>query len=54
MELRDYQIDLLERVQSALQDSPQPRVMLQLPTGGGKTRIAGVLLSKWLTDGRQL
>ena len=27
--------------------------MLQLPTGGGKTRIAGELLSKWLTDGRK-
>ncbi len=27
--------------------------MLQLPTGGGKTRIAGELLSGWLIDGRK-
>ncbi len=53
MELRDYQTDLLERVQSALRDSENARIMLQLPTGGGKTRIAGALLSKWLTDGRK-
>ena len=26
---------------------------MQLPTAGGKTRIAGALLSKWLTDGRK-
>ena len=27
--------------------------MMQLPTGGGKTRIAGALLSDWLADGRK-
>ncbi len=53
MELRDYQKDLLKQVQTALQDSPQSRVMLQLPTGGGKTRIAGALLSEWLEGGRK-
>ncbi len=53
MERRKYQEDLLERAQSALQDSQQARVMLQLPTGGGKTRIAGKLLSTWLKDGRK-
>ena len=25
--------------------------MMQLPTGGGKTRIAGALLADWLTNG---
>ena len=27
--------------------------MMQLPTGGGKTRIAGELLSGWLKGGRR-
>ena len=53
MDLRDYQKDLLERAQNTLQDSQQARVMLQLPTGGGKTRIAGKLLTTWLKDGRK-
>ena len=34
----------------ALSD-PNARVMLQLPTGGGKTRIAAALLSRLLSDG---
>ena len=51
-ELRDYQQDLLERVHHLL-DAPDARVMLQLPTGGGKTRIAGELLLRWLKDGRK-
>ena len=29
------------------------RVMLQLPTGGGKTHIAGALLRRWLHNGRK-
>ena len=53
MELRDYQNELLEQVRSAVQESQDSRVMLQLPTGGGKTRIAGELLSLWLKDGRK-
>ena len=52
IELRDYQRDLLERVEDALAD-PTARIMMQLPTGGGKTRIAGELLSGWLVDGRK-
>ena len=52
-ELRDYQQDLLERVHRALLDAPDARVMFQLPTGGGKTRIAGELLSRWLKDWRK-
>ena len=51
-ELRDYQQDLLEQVHRLL-DAPDARVMLQLPTGGGKTRIAGDLLLRWLKDGRK-
>ena len=53
IELRDYQQDLLDRVRSALDSKPSARVMLQLPTGGGKTHIAGDLLSGWLKDGRK-
>ena len=48
--LRDYQNELLKRTEDALQPTGA-RVMLQLPTGGGKTHIAGVLLSRWLRDG---
>lgn len=51
MELRDYQARLLTKCSLALVDSQAPRVMLQLPTGGGKTRIAGKLLYEWLKDG---
>ena len=49
-ELRDYQQGLLKRTEDALQPTGA-RVMLQLPTGGGKTHIAGVSLSRWLRDG---
>ena len=53
MALRAYQSELLERVTSELSGSPNAKVMLQLPTGGGKTRIAGQLLSHVLRDGRR-
>ena len=52
IELRDYQRDLLERVRDAL-TSTGAKIMLQLPTGGGKTLIAGMLLSGWLNGGRK-
>ena len=51
-ELRDYQQELLGRAEAAL-ESPKSRVMLQLPTGGGKTHIAGALLTRWLRDSRK-
>ncbi len=52
VELRPYQQDLLRQVQDAL--DAKTRVMMQLPTGGGKTIIAGALLSDWLTGGRKV
>ena len=52
IELRDYQKNLLTEVSSELAD-PASRIMMQLPTGGGKTRIAGELLAGWLKDGRK-
>lgn len=52
VELRDYQQRLLEEVQGSLAN-PSARVMLQLPTGGGKTRIAGELLRWWLNEGNK-
>ena len=52
IELRDYQKDLLTRVQSELQPD-KARVMMQLPTGGGKTVIAAHLLKNWLVIGFQ-
>ena len=51
--LRPYQRDLLQQVQTALAAGTKARVMMQLPTGGGKTIIAGALLADWLTDGRK-
>ena len=53
IELRPYQQALLRQSQDALAESPTVRLMLQLPTGGGKTVIAGALLSNWLQDGRK-
>lgn len=52
IQLRDYQQDLVDGVQAALGDE-QARVMMQLPTGGGKTVIAGALLNAWLKGGRK-
>ena len=53
IELREYQETLLQQVQHELAGEPRARLMLQLPTGGGKTVIAGALLSHWLQDGRK-
>ena len=52
VELRPYQKDLLSWTETALAN-PKARVMMQLPTGGGKTRIAGELLTRWLKDGQK-
>ena len=50
--LRDYQQDLLEQAVAGLVPD-KARLMLQLPTGGGKTHIAGALLRRWLHEGRK-
>ena len=47
--LRDYQRQLAKDILSAL-DKPGARVMVQLPTGGGKTEVAAAVLMKWLAD----
>ena len=52
-QLRPYQQSLLRQVQDALAANPKACLMLQLPTGGGKTVIAGALLADWLQDGRR-
>ena len=50
--LRGYQQELVRNVQRALASGDgRKRVMMQLPTGGGKTRIAAALLSDWLVNG---
>ena len=51
LQLRAYQQDLLRQVQTALDTDTKSRVMMQLPTGGGKTVIAGALLADWLSGG---
>ena len=53
IELRPYQENLLRQVQHGLAAEPRARLMLQLPTGGGKTVIAGALLGDWLQGGRK-
>ena len=53
VKLRPYQRDLLRLIQDALDEHGKARVMMQLPTGGGKTVIAGGLLADWLTGGRK-
>ena len=53
MELRNYQKDLLAQVEEALTADTNARVMMQLPTGGGKTAIAGELLRRRLQSGRK-
>lgn len=52
IQLRDYQEDLLDDVQAELAPE-EARVMMQLPTGGGKTVIAGAFLKEWLKNGRK-
>ena len=52
IQLRDYQQDLVDSVQAAL-GAEQASVMMQLPTGGGKTVIAGALLNAFLKGGRK-
>ena len=52
-QLRPYQENLLRQLQLGLAAEPEGRLMLQLPTGGGKTVIAGALLADWLRDGRK-
>ena len=52
IELRDYQSDLLGQIQKALSLN-NARVMMQLPTGGGKTVIAAQLLAAYLGSGRK-
>ncbi len=52
-QLRPYQQSLLRDVQDALDANPKGRLMLQLPTGGGKTVIAGALLADRLQNGRK-
>ena len=51
VELRSYQKDLLGQTETALEAKPKSRVMMQLPTGGGKTHIAAAMMVERLRDG---
>ena len=46
IELRPHQQTLHQQLQDALPESAGVRLMLQLPTGGGETVIAGALLAE--------
>ena len=50
--LRPYQQELLGNVRATLQYINEP-IMMQLPTGGGKTVIAAHLLRDYLTGRRK-
>ncbi len=50
--LRPYQRELLRKVLAALEITDRP-IMMQLPTGGGKTVIAAHLLRDYLTGRRK-
>ena len=52
IELRDYQHELMRRAEIAL-GPDKARVMMQLPTGGGKTIIAAHLLDNLIRNGRK-
>jgi DNA repair protein RadD len=43
IQLRDYQTDLLERARAKMRQGKR-RILLQLPTGGGKTAIAWAMM----------
>ena len=53
IELRPYQETLLQQAHYALAENPGLHLMVQLPTGGGKTVIAAALLSHWLQEVRK-
>lgn len=49
MDLRDYQEQLIvDSMAAAKEHGPGSGIMIQLPTGGGKTRIGGVLLLAYM------
>ena len=50
MELRPYQIKLVEDVREQVR-SGQKRILIQLPTGGGKTAIASYIISQTVNNG---
>ena len=45
--LRPYQDDLVRRAEAIWADEPDGRIMLQLPTGGGKTEVAAALMTRY-------
>lgn len=56
VKLRDYQVDIVDRTRVALRDlrkaGKRQNVLLQLPTGGGKTAIASAIASAAVARGK--
>lgn len=48
--LRDYQLDLIDRVRKSMNEGNR-RVLMQLPTGGGKTLVASEILKQTSDNG---
>lgn len=52
LELRDYQKELVAGVRQQIQTGHK-RILMQLPTGGGKTACAGYILSRTIANGHR-
>ena len=56
MQLRDYQADIVQKARLAIRElkskGKKPRILLQLPTGGGKTAIASFIAKSALSNGK--
>ena len=54
LELRDYQAVLEQEICAVWAKRPRARIMLQLPTGGGKTEIAAAIAKRYHEAGRNV
>lgn len=48
MQLRPYQLEALDKVMADLRQKPY--VLLQIPTGGGKTVVFSEIIRRWMTE----
>ena len=53
MQLREYQLKQINEVRSQIRSGAR-RILLQLPTGGGKTAEASYIISQTIAKGKDL
>jgi len=51
--LRDYQLEMVKKCSSAYREGAKG-IILQMPTGSGKTKTASYIVGKYTTSGRQV